>query len=244
MDTVNILGVEIHCAELEDILDTVYKWSQGEIKRSIFYTNAHCINTAVVDDTYFRILNEADIVYPDGISVVWSSKFLGGCRLKKMTGADWIHYFCKFAEKKKLKIYILGGKPGVAEEAAGNLRSQYENLLLCGFSDGFFVEKTNDQIINEINEKKPHVLFVGMGTPIQEKWIYESRNRIHIPVCWGVGALFDYLAEVESRVPGWMYSAGLEWFWRLVVDPAGKWKRYIIGNPLFAYRILKQKLTR
>jgi N-acetylglucosaminyldiphosphoundecaprenol N-acetyl-beta-D-mannosaminyltransferase len=241
MQTVNILGVDIHCANLENILDTVFEWSQGEIKRSVFYVNAHCFNTAAIDNLYSQILTEADLVYPDGISVVWSSKFLGGCPLTKMTGADWIQDFCEFASSKKIKIYILGGKPGIADQAVKNLRTRYPKINILGFSDGYFIDKSNEQTITEINELGPHVLFVGMGTPIQEKWIFEMRNKINVPVCWAVGALFDYLADVESRVPEWMYSSGLEWLWRLMVDPAGKWKRYIIGNPLFAYRILRQK---
>jgi len=241
MQTVNILGVDIQCANLENILITVYKWSLGDKRRSVFYVNAHCFNTAAIDNLYFQILTEADLVYPDGISVVWSSRFLGGCRLTKMTGADWIQDFCKYASSKEIKIYILGGKPGIAEKAVKNLLAIYPNLQILGFSDGYFIDKSNEQIINEINELRPQVLFVGMGTPIQEKWIFEMRNKINVPVCWAVGALFDYLADVESRVPKWMYSTGLEWLWRLIVDPAGKWKRYIIGNPLFAYRILRQK---
>jgi N-acetylglucosaminyldiphosphoundecaprenol N-acetyl-beta-D-mannosaminyltransferase len=241
MQTVKILGVDIHCANLEDILDTVYEWSQEGEKYSVLYVNAHCFNIAANDNSYFQILTEADLVYPDGISVVWSSKFLGGCPLIKMTGADWIQDFCEFASSKSIRIYVLGGKPGIGERAVENLRTRYPNIIISGFTDGYFINKSNDQTINEINELEPHVLFVGMGTPIQEKWIFEMRNKIDVPVCWAVGALFDYLAGVESRVPGWMYSSGFEWLWRLMVDPAGKWKRYIIGNPLFAYRIFRQK---
>lgn len=244
MQKVNILGVNVHCARLDEILDIVYKWCMGDKKRSIFYANAHCLNTAAEDDIYFQILDQADLVYPDGISIVLGSWILEGCRLKKMTGADWIHEFCSLALKKDLKIYILAGKPGVADAAVTKLFNLYPDLKILGLSDGYFSQKPSSQVIEEINELNPHVLFVGMGTPIQEKWIFESRDKINIPICWAVGALFDYLADVESRVPGWMYTAGLEWLWRLMVDPTGKWKRYIIGNPIFAYRILRQKIEK
>jgi N-acetylglucosaminyldiphosphoundecaprenol N-acetyl-beta-D-mannosaminyltransferase len=90
---------------------------------------------------------------------------------------------------------------------------------------------------------KPDVTFVGMGIPDQEKWIDRQREYIPSSVCWGVGALFDYVAGVELPVPNWMNHLALEWLWRLLIDPGGKWKRYLLGNPVFAFRVFRQKFT-
>jgi N-acetylglucosaminyldiphosphoundecaprenol N-acetyl-beta-D-mannosaminyltransferase len=122
---------------------------------------------------------------------------------------------------------------------------RFPRLQIVGVCDGFFQENGTGgaDLIAEINRAKPHVLFVGMGVPRQEKWLAAQRSIIDAPVCWAIGALFDYVAGVERRVPKWLASMGLEWFWRLMIDPKGKWRRYLIGNPLFLYRILIQKLT-
>ncbi len=256
LETVNILGVDVACLDVQGILDLVHKWSgpnaQAPLgtKYTILYVNAHCLNTACGDENYRRILNQADLVYSDGISVVWASRILGGCELHKMTGADWIDDFSARAENTALsdagglRIYILAGKPGIAERASENLLKKYPGLQIVGACDGYFRQMSEAQILQDIAAKKPHILFVGMGIPVQEEWIAAHRQDIPAPVCWAVGALFDYVAGVEPRVPGWMNALALEWLWRLMIDPLGKWRRYILGNPLFAWHILGQKLNR
>jgi N-acetylglucosaminyldiphosphoundecaprenol N-acetyl-beta-D-mannosaminyltransferase len=242
MDTVDILGVDVACLNVDGVLDRVTKWSQDQGNRhTICYANAHSMNLASRDVDLHHILSQVDMVYADGISIVWGSRILGGCSLIKMTGADWIHEFCVRAQAADLKIYILAGRVGVAERAGEALKTQYSRLNIVGCSDGFFCEKDIEQVLGEISQTEPHLVFVGMGSPTQEKWIWDHRQEIQAPVCWAVGALFDYLAGIERRVPGWMKSLGMEWLWRLMMDPVGKWKRYMIGNPLFVFRVLRQR---
>jgi N-acetylglucosaminyldiphosphoundecaprenol N-acetyl-beta-D-mannosaminyltransferase len=243
LEQADILGANVDCLDFQGILNLVLKWSNESIKRNIMYVNAHSLNLAYIDPEFLKIINNADIVYPDGISSVWASRILGGPRLHKLTGADWISGFCDFALKVNLSIYILAGKPGVANLARHNLLEEYPELDIVGVADGYFHEMSELEIVKDIMKTKPQLLFVGMGTPLQEKWIYSNRKSIDTPICWSVGALFDYVAGVEKRVPGWMNKLGLEWFWRLLMDPVGKWKRYLIGNPLFVYRILQYKLS-
>jgi N-acetylglucosaminyldiphosphoundecaprenol N-acetyl-beta-D-mannosaminyltransferase len=242
LNSVNILDVNVSCLDIKGIFACVKEWVEGDLRRTILYVNAHCLNIACEDAYYRMLLNQADIVYADGISVVWSSRILGGCKLHKNTGADWIEAFCRFAEQESIRIYILAGGVGVAQKAKDNLLKSYPEIKIIGYSDGYFENKSEVQVLSEIRVLSPQVLFVGMGTPHQERWIYEHREEISDPVCWGVGALFDYVAGIESRVPPWMGKVGLEWFYRLIVDPAGKWERYIIGNPRFVTRIIRQKL--
>jgi len=236
--TTNILGVEVACVGLLDILSCVGHLRTIGGRRAVFYVNAHCINTACDDAEYQQILNQADLVYCDGMGVVWASNMLGGCRLEKNTGADWIFPFCEFAEQKGISLYLLGGKPGVAKTVRQNLLNTYTALKIVGVSDGYFIENSEQVVLNDIKLLHPDVVLVGMGSPVQEKWISRHRGEIHAPVCWGVGALFDYVAEIEPRAPSWMSAVGLEWLWRLIVNPSGKWKRYLLGNPIFVYRVL------
>ena len=242
-EQVNILGVHVNCDDKLTILNKVAKWADENNPRTITYVNAHCINLSYKNLEYRDVINHSDLVYSDGISVVWASQFLGGCRLAKITGREWIFDLCELAVTNNLRLYILAGAPNIAQRASENLKDRWPELKIVGASDGYFKKKTNDQIIEEINSTKPHVLFVGMGSPQQEFWVSKHRDLINVPICWAVGALFDNVAGVEPSVPSWMNKIALEWLWRLFIDPKGKWKRYILGNPLFAARLIQQKLT-
>ena len=240
--TVDILNVRVACLDFPGILNQVEGWLPGSERRTILYANAHCLNTACEDAQVRSALKQADLVYADGVSVVWASRFLSGRRLVKMTGADWIWPFCRWAQARRVSLYLLGGKPGVGRRAAEVLLQRYPSLDILGSADGFFQEKGEAEVVREINRLCPQVLFIGMGTPLQEKWVAAQRPALDVPLCWAVGALFDYVAGDERRVPAGMYSLGLEWLWRLWVNPRGKWRRYILGNPLFAWRVLKQRI--
>lgn len=241
-ETVDLLDVNVADLDVQGLMAQVQEWSLGQVKRTIYYVNAHCYNIALLDPEYQRLLNQADLVYADGIGVVWAGRFLCGSKLVKMTGADWVPFFCEIAQCSQLRIYIHAGKPGIAQLASRNLCNQYPGLEVVGCSDGLFCERREAEVISAINAAAPHVLLVGMGVHMQEKWIAAHRDQIDAPVCWGVGALFDYVAGKERRVPHFMNALGLEWFWRLLMDPLGKWRRYLIGNPVFIYQVLRQKI--
>lgn len=243
-DVSQILGVKVACLGRGAMLTRVIRWTGAGQDRSVYYVNAHCMNLAQQDQEYREILAGADLVYADGISIVWAGRMLGGCRLEKMTGADWIWDYCALAEESAIRTYILAGEPGVAQAAAAKLIGLYPGIQIAGAADGFFIEKDEREVLDEINSSRAEVLLVGMGVPLQEKWIARHRDRIDARVCWGVGALFDYVAGVEPRTPGWMYSAGLEWLWRLMFDPANKWRRYLLGNPAFVLRVLQERFRR
>lgn len=210
----------------------------------VFYANAHSLNLASSDPNFQRLLNQADLVYADGIGVAWAGRWLHHCRLEKLTGADWIDHLCRQAASQGWTIYILAGQPGVAARAAEQLEAAYAGFQVVGVADGYFSDKNQHHVFTEINELHPTILFVGLGSPQQELWLSTYRAGIDAPVCWAVGALFDYIAGIEKRAPVWMNAIGMEWFWRLIQNPAGKWKRYLIGNPRFVARVIHQKLKR
>lgn len=243
--TVDILGVGVACLSMQGLLDQVQGWvEEGSGAHTILYANAHCLNIACQDMDYHRVLNQADLVLADGVSMVWGGRALGGCKLEKLTAVVWLRSFCQRFANSGWRIYILAGRPGVAEHAQCNLARQYPGLNFVGSSDGFFRQKNLEQVLEEVAQLAPQVVFVGMGTPLQEKWLAAHRAEISAPLCWASGALFDYVAGLEQRAPDWVDALGLEWFWRLLEDPGGKWRRYLIGNPVFIYRILRQKMLR
>jgi N-acetylglucosaminyldiphosphoundecaprenol N-acetyl-beta-D-mannosaminyltransferase len=243
MEKVDILGVGVHCTGKAGLIEQVYQWSLERQSRSVTYVNAHCLNTANDNPDYMGLLNNFDLIYADGISVVYAAYFLYRAQLEKMTGREWIYAFCKMAAERSLRVYIIAGRSVVAKQARDNLCHAFPGLQIVGAVDGFFIERTEMDILQEINDLRPDVVFVGMGTPIQEMWIAAHRSKIQAPVCWAVGALFDYVAGVEPPVPNWLNAVAMEWLWRLIVDPFGKWRRYLIGLPMFSLRILRQKLS-
>ena len=241
-NTVEILGVNIHCASRDEILTETICWASQPQPRTVMYVNAHCLNLAAADPVYRSIINRSDLVYPDGIGVVWASRWMKACPLEKITGRAWIGAFCKIAADEGLSIYILGGEPGVARAAKDKLEQDHPKIKIIAARDGFFSEMNEEFVLNEIQKTRPDILFIGMGTPIQEKWLDRHRGRIPSPVCWVVGALFDYVAGEEAPVPVWMDRMALEWLWRLTRDPRGKWRRVIIGIPEFVIRFIISRI--
>jgi len=243
LPSVNVLAVRVHRADVSTLLDLASAWIGEAASRTIMYVNAHCLNIAQQDSDYRAVLNSADLVYADGVAVAWASRWLGGPKMRRATGADWIEPFCALAEKNQWRLYIVAGAPGVAAQAVDALQARYPRLCVAGIADGFFSARNEEETILDIVATAPDVVLIGMGVPRQEKWLATHRHRLPAPVCWTVGALFDYLAGVERRAPAWMRRLALEWCWRLFVDPIGKWRRYVVGNPLFVYRVMRQKWT-
>lgn len=241
--SVNILGVRVDAVDRQSILRIAATWAQQEQPRSIAYANAHCLNLAYKDEVYRTILNASDMLTADGIGVVWAGRVLTGIKLHKVTSRTFIDDLCEIAASLNLKLYILAGAPGVAEKAVKIIQARHAGLVIAGYCDGFFSLKNETGVLDEINTSRPDMLLVGMGAPRQEKWIQRNRALIHVPLCWGLGAVFDYVAGIEPVVPGWLDQIGLEWLWRLMVNPRDKWRRYLIGNPLFFIRVLLQKYS-
>lgn len=240
LQSVNILGVQVMAVDQSRLVEQVFTWIQDDAHRTVTYVNTHCLNMALRLPRYRQQLMATDLVYVDGIGVVWAGRIQGCKDLHKVTGRNWIEALCQRGEEQNLRLYLLGGKPGVADQARQALCQRYPRLHICGVADGFFQSKSEEEVLTEINASQPQVLLVGMGAPIQEQWVAESRSRINANVCWSVGALFDYLAGLEKPVPGWLEQIGLEWAWRLKEDPKGKWRRYCIGIPYFIARMIWQ----
>lgn len=210
----------------------------------VMYANVHVLNTAYRDPELRRILNRADLVYCDGAGIKLGAKLLGQYMPERMTGADWIYSLCAVCQEQGFSLYFLGGEPGVAARAAARLADQYPALKIVGTHHGHYCHNgtENDAVVSKIKALHPDILLVGFGTPLQEKWIDQNFERLNIPVVWAVGALVDFVTGKKPRAPRWMLDHGLEWLYRLWAEPKRLWKRYIVGNPLFIWRVLMQRL--
>ena len=141
IEHVKILGVKVNCDDKQTILRRVPKWAKENRSRTITYVNAHCLNLSCQNSEYRDAINQSDLVYSDGISVVWASKLLGGCRLEKITGREWIFDLCNLAITNNLNLYILASAPGIASKASARLKDRFPKLTIVGTSDGYFYEK-------------------------------------------------------------------------------------------------------
>jgi N-acetylglucosaminyldiphosphoundecaprenol N-acetyl-beta-D-mannosaminyltransferase len=199
----------------------------------VYYANAHTMVTAAKNPALTEALQNCDLLLADGSGVRWGSALLGKPLVYNLNGTDLVPALCKYGAEKGLSIYLLGAKPGVAEEAAANLTKRYPNLIIAGTQHGYFPPSQTPQVIENIRLARPHLLLVAMGVPMQEIWINQYASQLPGITCMGVGALFDFMAQRVVRAPYFMRAVGMEWVWRLAMEPNRLWRRYIIGNFIF-----------
>ncbi len=238
-----IFDIPIALAQPAEMLVRVTSWvGHGGSPRRVMYVNAHVLNRSQESATLRAALERADLVYCDGYGVRLAAKALDVEIPHRMTGADWIWGLASLCESGGHSIYLLGCDPGIAAEAARRLRRQYPRLELSGSHHGYFEigSPHDERVIEDINDRKPDIVLVGMGTPKQEEWVERNADRLDVSVCWTVGALFDYVSGRVPRAPGWLADNGLEWIFRLVIEPQRMWRRYLLGNPVFLSRVLRQ----
>lgn len=232
----SVLGVGIDRLNLDQMLSRVLSLAETAGPHLVCYANADCLNRAAKDKAYRHILRRAAVVYADGMSVVWASRLTHEPLPRRLTlGEVWRDAFQKISERG-LRVYLLGGKPGVSEKAAEQLRQLFPNLQIAGQHHGFFSDDENEAIVGRINESRPDILMVGMGSPRQEKWLWNNRKSLRVSVRWGVGAALEYAAGVTRQAPPWMRRFGLEWFFRFLLEPRRLWRRYLLGNVLFVLK--------
>jgi N-acetylglucosaminyldiphosphoundecaprenol N-acetyl-beta-D-mannosaminyltransferase len=205
----------------------------------------HIVN--LQKDAEFKMLySEADLVLPDGMPLLWASQFLGTPLKERIAGADFFPELCATAAEKGYRLFFLGGRNGAAAAARCALEQRYEALQIVGTycpKFGFeFDQAENEKIVKIIQKVRPDVLFVGLGSPKQEKWIYRWKDQYQVPVSIGIGVSFEFIAGMVRRAPVWMRTSGLEWFWRLMMEPKKLWKRYLINDMRFFSIVLKQKI--
>ncbi len=244
---VDVLGTPISPLKSHEINDLILEIVQANQRKLILNANAHSLNLAYTIPWLQRFLNRDDvIVHCDGFGVSLAARWLSGQKLYRVTYAEYIWELARFAAKNRLRMFFLGAQPGVAEQAALALVTQYPHLQIVGCQHGYFQKdrqhSENQEVLNLIQSTAPDILLVGFGMPLQEHWLMENWEQLNVPVALAVGAAFDYTAGKLRRAPHWLTDNGLEWLGRLFIEPKRLWRRYLLGNPLFAYRVLKQKL--
>jgi N-acetylglucosaminyldiphosphoundecaprenol N-acetyl-beta-D-mannosaminyltransferase len=237
-----LFDIPIDLAQPAELLRTISGWAAQRRTRRIMYVNAHVVNQTTVTPGLSDALSRADLVYCDGYGVRLAARVLNRPVPHRMTGADWIWGLATLCELSGQPIYLLGSEPPIAREAAERLRHWYPRLDVVGAHHGFFDLDSphNERVIEHINAHAPAIVLVGMGTPKQELWVDRYADRLDGAVVWTVGALFDYVSGRIPRAPRWLADNGLEWIFRLAIEPNRMWRRYLLGNPVFLSRVLNE----
>jgi N-acetylglucosaminyldiphosphoundecaprenol N-acetyl-beta-D-mannosaminyltransferase len=200
------------------------------------------------DREFLRAYQAADLVLADGMPLLWAARFLGTTLPERVTGSDLFPAVCREAARAGHTVFLLGGRPGAASETAARIRRAFKGIRFCGTycpPFGFELDSAeNKKCIRMIRNAAPDILFVALGTPKQEKWMNAHFHELHVPVCVGVGATFDFIAGMVRRAPRWMQAHGLEWLWRLMEEPLRLWRRYLVDDMRFFRLVLRQRLNR
>jgi N-acetylglucosaminyldiphosphoundecaprenol N-acetyl-beta-D-mannosaminyltransferase len=237
------LGIRIDEMAPQEALGAICAQIEAGQKQRIFFVNAHCVNIAFQDASYLRVLKQSEWVLADGSGVLWGAKLLGLPIRHNLNGTDLVPQLCGEAAARGLTVFLLGGLPGVAEQAAARLQHTCPSLRIVGIRHGFFRPEEEPALLAEINAAHPDLLIVAMGVPRQERWITEHWEALDVGAALAVGALFDFLAQRFKRAPRWMRKLGIEWTFRFIQEPRRLAKRYVVGNGVFLGRVLLAALS-
>jgi N-acetylglucosaminyldiphosphoundecaprenol N-acetyl-beta-D-mannosaminyltransferase len=240
-EAVPILGVAVTNASSDEAIALMERLIglPGEMARSIFIVNAHTLNLAAEDDSYHDVLRGAFCVFADGTGARWAAR-LRGVKLKdNLVGTDLVPRLFRATTGRGYRYFLLGADPKTIEGAADYARQAFPGWELAGFYHGYTPVAEMLGVIERINAAKPDVLLVGMGNPKQEIWIHHYREQLRVPICIGVGGLFDHWGGNLKRAPLWVRQRGFEWLQLLLQQPH-KWRRYLVGNPKFLFRIVRE----
>lgn len=237
--TIDILGVAIARLGLRDALVQVERLYDAGDPGFVAHVNAHTLNLAWREPDYRSALRRADLVLNDGKGVMLAARILGNRFPQDLNGNFFGPHLLRLAARREWPTFFLGSAPGVAEEAAARLTARIGGLRVVGAQDGFFAD--DEEAVAAVRDAATGLLLVGMGNPLQERWIDRCLADTGSRLAVGVGAFFDFITGTVPRAPAWMNRIGLEWVHRLALEPRRMWRRYVLGNPAFLLRVMRQR---
>jgi N-acetylglucosaminyldiphosphoundecaprenol N-acetyl-beta-D-mannosaminyltransferase len=242
----HILGMRVDATSYADAAGLVLEWARAGESRYVCAASVNNVMEAHDSRDFHRIMNEADLVTPDGMPLVWGLKLLGAREATRVYGPDLMPAVLAAAEREGVAVGFYGGSPAVLERLFAVVRRRYPALAIAyAFAPPFrpLAPTEDEAVVRRIRGSGARIIFVGLSTPKQERWMAAHRGRIPA-VMLGVGAAFDFLAGAKPQAPRWMRGSGLEWLFRLASEPRRLWRRYLKHNPRFAALFALQLLER
>lgn len=240
-DCVRILGVDIDNINIEEAGEITKKLVETSNKscKMIVAPNVEFIMTAQKDEEFSKILKKADFATPDSIGVMIGGKLQKKPFKQRIPGQSYFRKVLEVGEKEGWTFYLLGGEGDVPKLAVENIKKIYPKLNIVGYHEGFFKTDSEEDVIKQINDLKPNVLFVAMGAPTQEKWIAKHQSELKVDVAAGQGGTFDYEAGKIKRAPIVFQKLGIEWLWRLALQPSRIFRMLVL--PVYLLKIIFTK---
>lgn len=240
----DVLGVPVSALTMATALDTLDAWIRAQTPHYVCVTGVHGVMESQHDEELRRIHARAGLVTTDGMPLVWLAHLRGLKHVERVYGPDLMLACCAAFRRAGHRHYFYGGAPGIAERLAARLVARFPGLEVAGVMTPPFRTLTpdeDDEVVSRISAARADIVWVGLSTPKQERWMASHVGRVDAPVLVGVGAAFDFHAGVKRQAPHWMRRHGLEWLFRLGSEPRRLGPRYLVNNPLFLWRVVTDK---
>ena len=238
--TLRFFDVDMVNTTMDETLTWLSDRARARTRTLLAFVNPDCLNIAYKNPEYRQVLQQASRVLPDGIGVNVGCRIKGIALRANLNGTDLFPRLCETLAETGQSIYLLGAQDGRAEATAKAMQETFPRLRVAGTHHGYFDASEDAAVIQDINASGADILLVAMGAPHQELWLARHADALQVPVHMGVGGLFDYYSGSIPRAPLWLREIGMEWVWRILQEPGRMWKRYIIGNPLYLYRVWRE----
>ena len=242
-DRADVLGVKVSAVDMKRSLDLSDRWTAAGKPGYICVTGVHGVMEAQRDPGLRHILNHAAINLPDGMPMTWLGRLQGFKGMDRVFGPDFMAAMCLISVERSYRNFFYGGNPGVADLLAETLQRKFPGLQVVGTYTPPFRPLSSEEeasLLEQVSEAKPHIVWVGLSTPKQERFMAQYVERLRVPLLVGVGAAFDYHTDAIRDCSGWIKRAGLQWLHRLMQDPKRLWRRYLRNNPAFVWRVTCQ----
>lgn len=244
-DRAELLGLSFERARMATVVATCLEWCSGpRVSHVVITANASHLCMMRRDSGLRDACQAGDMAVADGMSVVWALRALGRPVPERVAGIDLMTELLAAGSAQGLRVYFLGARPEVIQTLVRLCGECYPGLVVAGYRDGYFTPDAHEAIVEEIRACAPHMLFVGMPSPFKEVFCQRHRERLAVPLMIGVGGSFDVLAGVIRRAPRAAQVMGLEWAWRLLMEPRKLWKRYASTNSEFLWLVGREFLSR
>jgi N-acetylglucosaminyldiphosphoundecaprenol N-acetyl-beta-D-mannosaminyltransferase len=243
----DVLGIPVSAITVADAVSTIDSWIRARTPHYVCITGVHGVMESQRDGELRRIHQDAGLVTPDGMPLVWLAHLDGHAHVERVYGPDLMLACCERSLQTGASHYFYGGAPGIAGQLAARLSARFPGLRIAGTYCPPFRALTQAEdvaLVNDINAANPDIVWVGLSTPKQERWMAAHVGRLRTPVLVGVGAAFDFHAGVKRQAPRWMQRNGLEWSFRLATEPRRLWKRYLVNNPAFVWQVARSRMSR
>lgn len=237
-----IFNLPIDKVSLQQAIEIIDKFIEEKKPHQVITLNSLMVNEAFKDQQFSKIIQRAELVLVDSVGIFWVTRLLGKPAPELIPGIDFLLELCKISVRKKFRLYLLGGKRKIIEETAKNLKKRFTELNVVGYQHGYFPLAEEKKIVSAIKQLNPDMLFVGLGSPRQEKWIARNLEELNVPVVIGVGGSFDIISGRLSRAPHWMHILGVEWLYRFLQEP---WRiKRIVNLPIFVFRVIFSRIRK